>query len=152
MNLIFNFNRYINSQIKTSCCFLFLFLSGCTGYNDKFDCKLENGATCKTMNQVNESVIEEKDEDYVSSEIYNNKNKVDLKRGINKPININIKKGDMAFSNIDAIPNKVLKIWVSGYVLESGDYIDNHYIYVVLQDSGWKIDQYVRKNNARVVG
>jgi len=75
-----------------------------------------------------------------------------LKRGINKPININIKKGDMAFSNIDAIPNKILKVWVNGYVLESGDYIDNHYIYVVLQDSGWKIDQYVRKNNARVVG
>jgi hypothetical protein len=116
------------SRIAATVCIMLL--SGCA--DNKNECGIGSGATCKSVTEVNKLVSTGD----LERELINKPRTVKKQNPYaanlmeNEPIALVQKK-------IARMPEKTARIWVNGFSDEVGDYVQETYIYTVLEGGRW---------------
>lgn len=115
-----------------------LLLGGCSGYQNNFDCLPAPGLGCKSMTQVQAHMTENEGE----------ADELSVQNPSEKCLPIELYKVETTSSTclemedgnvLQRIPERVVKIWLNGYINKAGDYEGPRYIYVALKDDTWRI-------------
>jgi hypothetical protein len=103
-----------------------IFLSGCAGFGNKFDCNVDSEGRCIPMHQVNQmanyGAFAEKPSKSILIEKKENKN------------NQNIYGAEPARTN-----EKIQQIWIGPYEDANGNYHEGSYVHAVVKKSSWNM-------------
>ena len=114
-------------------------LSGCSSYNNAFECKAGKGVNCISVSKINNMV-----DSGIFSEAEKNSAKNSAKNKIKKET-IKVAKApfplvlpnDWNHSIVQRIPETTLRIWVAPYVSAQDGYIEAQYVHKVLEKGAW---------------
>lgn len=124
--------------------FLLFTLQSCS---TPYKSKKHKSSVDKSVDKINEMVIESKKgaddipdlkDDLLHSKISSQKSPIQLLNNSNSYADGSISDLKKGRRGIYRVPEKVIKIWLSGYETDEGDYVDAHNVFVVLKDSSWK--------------
>lgn len=108
-------------------------LGGCNPNHKNLDCPLGKGMHCSSISKVNQAVNEGRlTEDPVSG------------KG-NVPISPQLAYREDTWGNslqklpktVRRIPEKTLRIWLSGFTDENGDYVEETYAHIISEPGKW---------------
>ena len=115
---------------------LILPLSACSGHSRKDDCGVGSSVKCKSVTEVNNMIS--------SGELDAAKNaKTSPVEVSTKRLNFVMNNADFTWkgrankSDIIRAPEQTTKIWISGFEDEMGDYIEETYVYTVVEGGKW---------------
>lgn len=97
-------------------------LTGCTHMNSHLDCGLQKGATCKSLDEVNQLVD--------AGHLGNGKIKRVKRHGRHIHVAGNTPKPVR-------VPEEVMRIWVAPYQDAQGNYHGEKFVYAVVKSSAW---------------
>lgn len=109
-------------------------LSGCSSYNNTFECKVGKGINCTAVSKINRMV----DSGAFNNNLENN-NKVKketIKVANKMPFPI-VLPGDFHHSIVQRMPETTLRIWVAPYVSAQDGYIEAQYVHEVVEKGAW---------------
>lgn len=109
-------------------------LSGCSSYNNTFECKLSQGVNCTSVSKINHMVDrgafneESRSVNKIKKEIIKIYNKVPF------PV---VLPNNLPHSVVHRMPETTLRIWVAPYVSAKDGYIEAQYVHEVLEKATW---------------
>lgn len=124
---------------KSSFTLLSLFaLTGCSSYQEGFDCPAGVGVGCKSLSTVDQMIERGQlpkpiPEDEVNHEVIPSVTSpraysdLTVRQGVNAP-------------SIIRIPEQSLRVWIKGYTDDRGHYHDHAVIYTVVQPASWQVE------------
>lgn len=112
-------------------------LSGCSAKNKRIiDCPAGEGMGCKSITKVNEAINKGEIEDNYEKKI---KGKGSEYAKVNsKRLAFNDAPSKSLSQDIIRIPEKTVKIWMSGFEDNSGSYIEETYVHMVVEKGRWE--------------
>lgn len=125
-----------------------LMITACTDYSNAFDCPPKPGMGCQSISEIHEQIVEHpKGEDELK--VSTGREETGCASGkcskgslrATGLIELAPTSGYLVMAGADSvqrIPERVIRIWVSGRVNDLGDYVAPHYVYVALKNDGWK--------------
>lgn len=125
-----------------------LMITACTDYSNAFDCPPKPGMGCQSISEIHEQIVEHpKGEDELK--ISTGREETGCASGkcskgsrrATGLIELAPTSGYLVMAGSDSvqrIPERVIRIWVSGRVNDLGDYVAPHYVYVALKNDGWQ--------------
>lgn len=112
-------------------------LSGCSAKNKRvIDCPAGEGMGCKSITKVNEAINRGEIEDS-----YEKKIKGKGLEGVkvnSKILAFNDVPGKSLNQEVIRLPEKTVKIWMSGFEDNVGSYIEETYVHMVLEKGRWE--------------
>lgn len=112
-------------------------LSGCSNYNDAFECKVGKGVNCTSVSKINSMVDSGTFNEANSNLAVNKKVKKETIKVANKVPFPMILPQDFHNSIVQRIPETTLRIWVAPYISGQDGYIEAQYVHEVLEKSAW---------------
>ncbi len=112
-----------------------ILLSGCSSYNNAFECKVGKGVNCTSVSKINNMV-----DSGIFSEAEENSAKKQIKKETIKIAKIPfplVLPNDWNHSIVQRIPETTLRIWVAPYVSSQDGYIEAQYVHKVLEKGAW---------------
>jgi hypothetical protein len=106
-----------------------LLLVSCSTYHNNFACKAEKGHRCYNMDQVKESIENDRGERGTTSKVVSNAKSLESFGGQK---NANILGGKLSRR-----PERIMKIWFTPHVDKDNNFVTDRYVYTVLQNSDW---------------
>jgi conjugal transfer pilus assembly protein TraV len=97
-------------------------LTGCSTFNEQYDCPLKNGASCISLRDMDQAIT-------------NAMTGSDFSKGPNS-VFVSYK-GHMPQSYPKRTKSTVAKIWLAPYEDSMGNYHDSSYLYTVVNDEEW---------------
>ena len=113
-----------------------IFLSGCVGMGNNFDCNVDSGGRCAPMHQINQMANHGS---FSSTGTFANKPYVPLKtaeRKNNSP-QANVDGLTPPRNNLLRSNEKVQQIWIGPYEDANGNYHEGSNVYTVVKKSEW---------------
>jgi type IV conjugative transfer system lipoprotein TraV len=98
-------------------------LSGCSSYNNAFECKLGKGVNCTSVSKIN-SMVDSGAFNDSEKHASNNKIKKETIKVANKTPFPMVLPSDFHNSIVQRMPETTLRIWVAPYVSAQDGYID----------------------------
>ena len=141
-----------------------LMLSGCTDYQNSFDCPPKPGMGCQSISEIHEAIIEDpKDKDSLPiplartcdstgcgdaystaiegySTSLGSEARDNTKGALCQCDGSAPRSGYLVSSDhelVYRVPERVVRIWVNGRVTEGGEYVAAHDVFIALKDDGW---------------
>jgi len=111
-------------------------LGGCSGSGKSLDCPLGKGMRCNSISQVNQAVNEGKLEEINASK----SQKIEVQQ-ISFQQASEDKLPQKLQKKITRIPEKTLRIWLSGFTDEDGDYVEETYAHIVSAPGRWQEEE-----------
>ena len=123
-------------MLKILPCLIIICLSGCSSYNNAFECKVGKGVNCTSVSHINQML-----DSGTLNEFQDNTKLIKVKRQIIKvsdktPFPM-ILPTDLHNSVVERIPETTLRIWVAPYVSAKDGYIEAQYVHEVLEKGSW---------------
>lgn len=112
-------------------------LSGCSNYNDAFECKVGKGVNCISVSKINSMVDSGTFNETNSNLAVNKKIKKETIKVANKVPFPMVLPQDFHNSIVQRIPETTLRIWVAPYISAQDGYIEAQYVHEVLEKGAW---------------
>lgn len=124
-------------------------LTACTDYSNAFDCPPKPGMGCQSISEIHEQIVEHpKGDDELTVPTDTNDTECATGKCFKGKVSRTTGLPDLAPASgylvvagsdpVQRIPERVIRIWVSGRMNDLGDYVAPHYVYVALKNDGWK--------------
>lgn len=149
---------YAHKSILAFLCLLSLAISGCSTYEQDFDCPPGVGMGCVSISEVN-SVVDKSQESsqkgqqgaFIKLEEQTNLEEtcpickvqeVEITFPVPLPSNTEntpfTNKGSNLFGKVHRTREKIARVWLSSYEDEEGNFWEEGYVHVLLKPSQWK--------------
>ena len=122
-------------------------LSGCSSYQDQFDCPAGTGVGCQSVSEVNDLI----DKGAFKKEPFNQKASSDrmteedeikltsLKESEPRLISLDPERFDPR-SPVVRVPEQTMEVWIRGYGDEGGHYHHDSHIHMVVRPARWHVN------------
>lgn len=111
-------------------------LSGCSSYNNAFECKLGKGVNCTSVSKIN-SMVDSGAFNGSETHASNKKTKKETIKVANKTPFPMVLPSNFHNSIVQRMPETTLRIWVAPYVSAQDVYIEAQYVHEVLEKGAW---------------
>ena len=133
---------------KTSFTLLSLLaLTGCSSYQEGFDCPAGVGVGCKSLSTVDQMIERGElpkpileDNNVEGLTLSSTRTSLTNDSYVNEPQSRLIGSEFSSPSTIVRNPEQSLRVWIKGYTDDQGNYHDHAVIYTVVQPASWQVD------------